>query len=423
MDHDIDLNQGRFLVAYSGGLDSSVLVEAMGELRQSRQLTLQLVHIDHGLREASSSDARFCQEQAENWGLPIQVVQLEGHPEGGESVEAWARRERYGVLEQLRNNQNARYILTGHHLDDQAETVFMRLMQRSSLITLAGIRPVREAIARPLLAFSRDELRTYAVEKNIAWVEDETNTDARFLRNQIRHGPLQAALKADNSIRQTLAALAKFAQEYEKQVGLYAREIASQAERTTIAGVLKMPLAALINADEASQQMAIQSLVREHFDINMQLSHQHWGNFRHFVRSARVGKIFDLLKSVKMLKDRQDVFIFRAGSETGPDPVELSIGTSKWGGHVFETKRLSAASKSMRLRIRHWKNGDRVQMRKSSAGCKVSNLFVNASLNRLEKNHWPLVVNETDEIQWVPGIYPATDKKQINDWMITWCRP
>lgn len=410
-------------MAYSGGVDSSVLVEAMLELRQSRQLTLQLVHIDHGLREASSSDARFCQAQAEKWGLPIQVVRLEGHPEGGESIEAWARHERYGVLEQLRNKRNARYILTGHHLDDQAETVFMRLMQRSSLVTLAGIRPVRDGIARPLLAFSRQELRTYALGKNIVWVEDETNTDDRFLRNQIRHGPLRLALDADSSIRQTLAKLAKFALEYEKQVGLSAREIVSQAEPTTLAGVLKMPITALINADEASQQMAIQSVVREHFDINMQLSHQHWGNFRHFVRSARVGKIFDLLKSVKMLKDRQDVFIFLDGSETGPSPVELSIGTSKWGGHVFETKRLSTASNRVRLRIRHWKNGDRVRMRESSAGCKVSNLFVNATLNRLEKNHWPLVVNEADEIQWVPGIYPATAKKQISDWMITWRRP
>lgn len=298
----------------------------------------------------------------------------------------------------------------------------MRLMQRSALVTLAGIRPVRHGIARPLLAFSREELRSYAVAKKITWVEDETNTDERFLRNQIRHGPLQAALAADSSIRQTLAGLAKFALEYEKQVGLIASEIAKLAERTDLAGVLKMPIEGLINADDASQQMAIQSVVREHFDINMQLSHKHWVNFRHFVRNARVGKIFDIQKTVKMLKDRQDVFIFLDGSETGPSPVELTIGTSRWGGHVFEAKQLSAASNMTRLQIRRWKNGDRVQMRKSSAGCKVSNLFVNASLNRLEKNHWPLVVNEADEIQWVPGIYPATDKKQIDDWMITWCR-
>jgi tRNA(Ile)-lysidine synthase len=129
----------------------------------------------------------------------------------GESLEAAARRVRYAFLEEVRRGRGARYIATGHHRDDQAETVLLRLLFGSGLEGLAGVRPALGAIVRPLLALSRAELREAAAAAGLPFAADPTNEDLRTPRNRVRHRLLPALAAGEPELAARLAGLAEAA--------------------------------------------------------------------------------------------------------------------------------------------------------------------------------------------------------------------
>lgn len=183
-------------MAFSGGPDSTALLCGLARLRRERGFALAAVHLDHGIDSGSAGRARAAGRLAA--ALEVDFVEerrdvpaLRRHrmPENAESLEAAARRVRYEVLEGVRERLGARWVATAHHLDDQAETVLLRLRFGTGLEGLAGIRPVHGRVIRPLLGVRREELRRYleTAAPELVPVEDPTNRDLRPWRNRIRH--------------------------------------------------------------------------------------------------------------------------------------------------------------------------------------------------------------------------------------------
>jgi len=183
----------RFLIGYSGGLDSTVLLHVMHFLlpRLKQQygvnMGIDAIHINHNL----SANARLWQDhcQAVCTSLHIPLVVESVHVNStGKGIEAAARHARYGAFEKHMDDKTV--LLTAHHADDQAETLLFRLMRGSGLQGMSGIQPYRSfaggCIARPLLTVPRDVLEQYAHEHNLSWIDDESNEDEQFSRNYIR---------------------------------------------------------------------------------------------------------------------------------------------------------------------------------------------------------------------------------------------
>jgi tRNA(Ile)-lysidine synthase len=179
------------LVACSGGADSVALLHVLIELREEMGFNLALAHFHHGLRKSADADAALVRELAKHRGIPFFG--------GKRNVRAFARRRglnleesgrmlRYDFLKKTAARVGASKIATGHTLDDQAETVLIRLFRGSGPRGLGGIAPVsEEGIIRPLLEVRRREIEVYLGREKIAFRTDETNLDRRFLRNRIRH--------------------------------------------------------------------------------------------------------------------------------------------------------------------------------------------------------------------------------------------
>lgn len=173
----------RVLVACSGGADSTALTLLVA--RAARRLSLSAVtvaHLDHGLRKGSKADARFVERLAERLALPVVSERHEVSRRRGESPEAAARRVRYGFLEQAARTTRSNVIVTAHHMDDQAETVLLRMLRGTGPRGLAAIRasrPLRRAsrirLVRPLLVFRRERLRDWLERWREKWREDPTN--------------------------------------------------------------------------------------------------------------------------------------------------------------------------------------------------------------------------------------------------------
>ncbi len=177
------------LAAVSGGADSVALLDVLRGLAPDLGITLRAVHVDHGLRPEAAADAAFVADLCRVWALPLRVEQVEvarGAPADWEGTEAAARRARYAAYRRAAVAAGAHRVATGHTADDQAETVVMRLLDGAGPRGLGGIAPVRGPYVRPLLDASRAAARAHLAAHGVAWVEDATNHDLRFVRNRVR---------------------------------------------------------------------------------------------------------------------------------------------------------------------------------------------------------------------------------------------
>lgn len=175
----IDLEPGKYVAAVSGGVDSMVLLDV---LRAQPGIELVVAHFDHGIRPDSAADRKFVQEAVRSHGLPF--VYEEGKL-GADASEAAARAARYGFLRRVQAGQGARAIITAHHQDDVLETAVLNLLRGTGRKGLASLGSSDE-IVRPLLGTSKQAVLKYAREHQLAWREDPTNTDERYLRNYVR---------------------------------------------------------------------------------------------------------------------------------------------------------------------------------------------------------------------------------------------
>ena len=178
---------GPLLLAYSGGLDSTVLLHCLAAAPSLRARGLRALHVDHGLHPQSGVWAEACADNCARLGVELQVRRVTV-AERGDGLEAAAREARHAAFAQAL--APGELLLTAHHRDDQAETVLLRLL-RGAGDGLAAMRPLRPFAAgwlwRPLLDLSRADLQAYAREHALHWLEDPSNASERHDRNFLRH--------------------------------------------------------------------------------------------------------------------------------------------------------------------------------------------------------------------------------------------
>lgn len=203
------LPPGPLLVAYSGGLDSSMLLHALAAAPAARARGLRAVHIDHGLHEDSAEWARHCQRCADVLRVPLLVRKVEVVRQPGLGLEASARQARYAEIESLL--APGEIVALAHHRDDQVETVLLKLLRGAGPEGIGAMRPLRRLGAglawRPLLGLPRAALRTYAEQFQLAWIQDPSNADPSLDRNYLRLNVLPRIARrwpeVDSSIAQS----------------------------------------------------------------------------------------------------------------------------------------------------------------------------------------------------------------------------
>jgi len=179
-----------YWVAYSGGMDSHVLLHAMAALaRGGRCTSVRAIHVNHQLSLNAQRWADHCVRRCAELGVACRVEAVDATPRGGESREAAARHARYAALTQILDEGEA--VLTAQHLQDQAETLLLQLIRGAGvrgLSAMGAVRPLGSGwLGRPLLGEARSELHRYARMHALDWIDDPTNFDTSLERNFIRH--------------------------------------------------------------------------------------------------------------------------------------------------------------------------------------------------------------------------------------------
>lgn len=225
------------LVACSGGVDSQVLLDTLAHVGASGRLRVEAHGVDHGLRPEAEAELALAADLAKARGVRFAVTRL--RVEKGSNVQARAREARYRALRAAAAAVEVSLIATGHHLDDRAETVLIRLLRGAPLAGL-GVLPVRtDDVLRPLIRARRADIVAHAETRALAFADDPSNVDRRYLRTRIRAEVLPLLRTLDPKIEAHLVALA------DEACGLR-----SDPETAVLAqGASRAALAALVEAE------------------------------------------------------------------------------------------------------------------------------------------------------------------------------
>ncbi len=404
----------RWVVAVSGGLDSVVLLHLLRS-NAATGASLLVAHFDHGMRPSSGDDARWVVDLATSWGLSSRV----GRAATPLASEAGAREARYAFLESVRREAGARLVVTGHHADDQAETILFRALRGTGQAGLAGMATRRGHLFRPLLSFWREELEAYGRAAAIEWREDASNRSLRYARNALRHRVLPdiERLVAPGA-RRALVRLADLAREEEagwESIVSALLEPLALAERDGRLSVDRRRLEALHPAVRARVLRSLAARAGRSLDeVTTRRAVE-------FVASAGSGVAIELGGAVSLRKELDRIVL---GSlvpaqpdrplhipDPGPGAGEALLAgkviSVSWGGAAkgFDAATFDAGGLRFPLCVRARLPGDRIRL--AGGTKKVKKLLLERRIPESERGTVPLLVDATGEVLWIPRVARA----------------
>jgi len=418
-------------VAVSGGADSVCLLEALLRLAPRWDLSLAVLHFDHGLRgEASRQDAEFVAALARRHGLPFHsgaadVADLARRSR--DNLEQAARRARREFfLGFLRRGQLDRVAL-GHTRSDQAETVVFRLLRGSGTTGLAAIRPVTpEGFVRPLIAISREEIEDFLRREGLEWRLDHTNLDLRLARNRIRHELIPEFRQRWNpAIERILAQTAILLQEdeeyWEQETGRLLRELFREREGAWIveaSALASLPKAAarrLVRRAVAGVGGGLRGWEFAHIEAILRLAEGAGGSGCVTGPGLVVRRSLDWLRFERLPANGGSGYRLRleAPGEYRPAGAGLvirlrvceagGVSVGAGGADLLDARRLAWP-----LELRSWQRGDRYRPVGHAGEVKLKELFQKARIPLWERKKWPIMTSGS-EIVWTLRFGPAVE--------------
>ncbi len=402
-DHFPFLKGKKVLVAISGGLDSVVLAHLITELN----FDISLAHCNFQLRgKESDLDEAFVLQIAQEKTLPVFIKKFDTEifaKKNKLSIQIAARQLRYKWFEELISEHHFDYVLTAHHADDNLETFLINLTRGSGLDGFTGIPAINRNIIRPLLTSSRDEILTFAKEKNIEWREDESNSSIKYVRNKIRHQVIPVLKEINPSLLETFSKTSKNLQEsnqiIEDRVSEIISEVVSKENDITKFDIEK--LKSLSNPKAYLYQILKTYNFTEWNDISNLLSAQSGKQI--FSETHRLLKDRGfLLLSKNTPKSTDKKFLIKQHQTEVQEPIHIRIEKVNEISTVNnQIIYVDADLLKFPLTLRKWKNGDYFYPKGMKGKKKISNYFKDKKLSLLEKENIWLLCSSENDIVWI----------------------
>jgi len=256
----------RVVVAVSGGPDSVCLLDILQELKDELGIELVVAHFDHGLRPGEDeAETKFVESLTAALNLPFETKKAgPGMGQEGASLEERARHARYQFLEEVKEKFVSQKIAIGHNLNDQAETVLIRLLRGSGPSGLAGIPPCREEkIIRPLIEITRGQIKSYLELKGLPHMTDSSNLQACYLRNKIRLELLPRLREYQPRIVELLGRTADIMRNDEFWLATMAEEWVERWAETRGDGEIRIPLSSFAMLADALKNRVIRYAIKK----------------------------------------------------------------------------------------------------------------------------------------------------------------
>lgn len=428
----------RVVVGFSGGADSMAMVDILTSLPDF-PLQIQLAHLNHQLRgEESDADEAFVRSVAENYALPIEISRVDiaavaGHQ--GLSLEEAGREARRSFFLDVAGKRSAVAVALGHHRDDQAETVLMRLVRGAAGSGLAGMQPrlPGDIFVRPLLCLNRGEIDAYVRKGSLEFREDSSNSDSRFLRNRIRHELLPLLRSYNPEITERLNQTAQAVAADEVLLESVVESAYPQIVATAGAGI-RIDLEKLRHEPQAFRKRLYRKALSAVKGDLRQISSIHLADIDRLVMAKKGGGKLILPSGLIAIKKYDSMIITDAPEEPGGQSTEISVDScgsylldsrstlmvekvdfppSEWRLIDADTVYVDMKQFPFPWTIRCFREGDRFTPFGMSGRKKIKDLFIDKKIPLASRKSIPLFLCR-GEIFWVGGVQMA-ESTRITD--------
>jgi tRNA(Ile)-lysidine synthase len=407
----------RVLVAVSGGVDSMVLLHLFNTTAKELDITMVAAHFDHAMRPGSAQDAAWLAEVCAAWNVELIAVRTADVLHG----EAAARAARYRFLADAMQRANASRIATGHHADDQVETVLFRLLRGTGLRGLAGIPVRRGPIIRPLLRFRKAELRQYAAKHGVPFREDETNATDVYARNRIRKMLIPVMQKVRPHSPTDILTLARHAARAERDWRTVIADVWQRATGRRETDVSELARGTLLEYDDDTRARVLRAELRRFGVVPDRkatagllnfVQHAESGSSVAIGRNVRVERAYDLLRITRATSSASEQVVRIAGCEDGAG--DAVIGGQRWRvawttspAEKNDVASFNCSALRFPLELRGWRAGDRVRLAYGTK--KLKKLFAEARIPFNERAAVPILVDADGRVCWVVGVARSVD--------------
>ncbi len=430
--HGLLEKKDKILIAFSGGLDSTGLLGIFLTLRKEWDLDLFLGHFNHKLRPAAEEDQRFVEDVARKYRLPLYV--------GSEDVRGFANKNRlnleeagrllrYDFLSQTAQKIGRAKIATGHTLNDQAETFFLRLIRGSGLKGLGSISPVVEGrIIRPLLSLGRKEIAEYVQKNEMEFRVDESNLDRRYARNKVRLDLIPYIQENfDPNIVRRIGRTVSVLREEER----FMESLATRETEKTVCHAkegIDLDLEALASLPQALARRVVRYFIRELKGDLRGITFDHVES----LLNLEEGKTLPLTKGLLLKREKGKVLRKPGLPERityeyewhGSPPLIIgelcgkieSEKTQRPPSFVFDDRTrayLDGEKVKFPLRVRSRREGDRYRPLGAPGHKKLKEIMRAKGIPPEDRDRKPVFLSG-DEIVWVCGL-PVAERFKVSD--------
>lgn len=412
----------RGLVAVSTGVDSMVLLTLFCQLPVAERPQLTVVHVNHQLRSQSVAEEAFLRQWCAEHKIPVVVAQwpVDQHPATG--TEAAARQFRYAFFTQQLVQQSAAWVATAHQADEQAETILLKLLRGGQLDQLTGMaasRPLGTGqVIHPLLPFTKEQLRTYAIQHQVPWFEDATNAALIASRNRVRHDLLPALARENPRVSDHL-------RDYAQQLGAVlavADRTLDQELTTIITGhdPLTGDSTYLLGYPVADQQLLLARLIKQAAPT-VSTAATYLSQCLHLLTNGQrpTGRV--AFGDGWVFEKRYRTFLFWQPQKFGKNPPEqfnFMVVLNQWqpvgNGQLLGVFRTAPQAFSLRqtvalrdeqlpLTVRSWRTTDRLRLANGHHQT-VRRALINAKVPQQQRSQVPVLVTAQGTVLAALGV-------------------
>ena len=429
------IQQGdHLLIAVSGGVDSMALLHYFVQTQEQWNIQVEVVHVDHMLRgQASAEDRAFVQKYCDDNGVSLHATEIPVPTimaqENG-NTQLICRRERYRYFKEILGKINANKLVTAHHADDQLESVLMALTKNATMNSMQGIRPQRlfegKSLIRPFLTVTKSEIREYLLRKGLDYREDASNSKDTYVRNRFRHHVVPLLESENPRVTEQITHFTKHLQ-VDDAFSL-AQDVFSQTVIRSNENTYSLEIEAF--------QMIPLALQRRLILILLNYLYKDSNTIQSFALLTSILKLCDTTAGYAEIHLPEDFLAVRRygkltiqknkplEGQTSPEKQIISIAngwTTLINGErlcvvnlhdlsselLTDTAQLfyfNASKLHLPLYIRARKDGDRMLLKGMDQPKRLSRLFIDEKIPLNERNSWPLLISQTDEVVAVIGV-------------------
>jgi len=406
----------KVLLAVSGGSDSILLVYLFVRFFKSHNDKIKIVHINHNIRSDSYKDEEFVKKIGKE--LEIETYSWHLDPDTRtkkDSLESWARNCRYKILEEFLFESKFDFIVTGHHKNDQAETILKNISEKTGLFGLSGIKSINQKIIRPLLPFSKKELMSMIKKYDIPYKNDASNDELNFKRNFIRKKVLDPWVEEDSEVLNAIYESGLYFSKYRESMIYFIEDFIKNNIKCNMNNHILIDKNKFGNIPELARVMVIQVLTNSlgrlrKFDFD---------DINNILTNDRVGNIYKSRFGYEILNDRDSFIIKKKNVNKKYDDVEILVGEKLQFfdyEYIFRESKLNndysnnsniefidfSKIKDKKLVLRIWKDGDYFRPLGMSGTQKVSDYLINKKINQFEKLKQAVLLADNNII-WLCG--------------------